>query len=97
MREDLAFRYLQGGLFEAAVEVAQRALALTDGLQVAAFQLAVARIAKGDPVGERLFDDAVERFGAHAKGQQLFELVVAMGVAEKSARELMRRHYGGAK
>lgn len=97
MLEDLAFRYFQVGLFGAAGEVAQHALVLTDNLPVAAFQLAGARIAQGDAVGERLFDDAVIRFGAHPKGLQLLELVVLMDVAEESARDLMRRHYGASK
>jgi len=95
MREDLAFRFFRAGLYRDMLKVAQEALTLTDNLPAATFEQAVAHFLLGEmDRGYTLFDAAVERFGAHEKGERLLDALVKLDAHKQVARRLMQRYYG---
>ncbi|MBT4139680.1 MAG: hypothetical protein HOE48_17305, partial [Candidatus Latescibacteria bacterium] len=97
MREDLGYRFLKIRRYDDAIKVAEEALSLTDNLPAAAFERAVGYIAVGQEVyGTKLFEEAIEKFGAQEKGLQLLEQLMLMEVEVQAMQNLQIRFYTGS-
>lgn len=94
MREDLAYRFFEMGLYQDMLETAQGALELSDNLPAAAFEEATAYLALGKyEKGQALFDAAVSKYGKHEKGNVLLTLLTARNLAIEAVDKLKRRYY----
>ena len=95
MREDLAYRFFEVGLYQEMLGTAQEALALEPNLPAAAFEVACAHLTLGNNTqGVAKFEQAVGQFGAHPKGKTLLSLLLARQIAPEIVTQLQTRYYG---
>ncbi|MDA0710973.1 MAG: glycosyltransferase family 39 protein [bacterium] len=94
MREDLAYRFFEAGLYTDMLETATEASRLDSTLSAASFEVAVGHLALGHlDDGIAAFQNAVGRFGRHDKGKILLGLLLARNISSQAVTRLTETYY----
>jgi tetratricopeptide (TPR) repeat protein len=94
LRDELAIRFFQAGLYADARAIAEQALALNGQLPRSLFTQAVACVALGDiQMGDMLLEQAVLRFGKDPTGAPLLDWLISHGVQEQAAKNLREKYF----